>query len=520
MKLNLYIIQYELAGKYSLALAGREPSGERDLAGVLPYTGERCPLGDRLYIARTADLEHVADTSLHPTFLLAGDPQELLSSRESMSVLYTEEDADIFALLSDVSEVFMRYEKWRSDMQAVCARHGQLAELGAVAERMMGNPIHLIDEESRLIFTAIDPSHYTVPENYVWKTEYGDERVVNRMLSMPEYADFPGKQGIFRFDHRDFADLGFSYDALCCNVYADGRFFGSLYSDNLGHDFTPRDTAVLLMIRDVIAGYAASYRARKLDDDPMRDSIIKELLNHGQVEKTMLGMRLRASGWCFRDQYVCVRVECGNSGRADLLYSNLGVNIAASLSACTWVLHRSGLVIVLNVTRMVEPYEYVLEFIGDRVSANDMIAGVSDVFSDFYNLVYAHRHAERAIELSAGKRGGSALCFFEDVKLEYIMSKCLENDPLEAVCPPGLMQLLKADREKGTNNIAVLRAYLENNMNAAETARAFFVHRNTMIYRVQQIERVLNMDLTDPKNRLLLSWSIELIEFSGGYSSV
>ena len=37
--------------------------------------------------------------------------------------------------------------------------------------------------------------------------------------------------------------------------------------------------------------------------------------------------------------------------------------------------------------------------------------------------------------------------------------------------------------------------FFENNLNVSETSRQLFVHRNTLVYRLDKIERVTGLDL-------------------------
>ncbi|WP_166668948.1 helix-turn-helix domain-containing protein [Alicyclobacillus sacchari] len=39
--------------------------------------------------------------------------------------------------------------------------------------------------------------------------------------------------------------------------------------------------------------------------------------------------------------------------------------------------------------------------------------------------------------------------------------------------------------------------YLTTNQNATETAKALYIHRNTLLYRIKQIEQLLDVRLRD-----------------------
>ena len=37
--------------------------------------------------------------------------------------------------------------------------------------------------------------------------------------------------------------------------------------------------------------------------------------------------------------------------------------------------------------------------------------------------------------------------------------------------------------------------FLENNLNVSETSRQLFIHRNTLVYRLDKIQKLTNLDL-------------------------
>ena len=56
-----------------------------------------------------------------------------------------------------------------------------------------------------------------------------------------------------------------------------------------------------------------------------------------------------------------------------------------------------------------------------------------------------------------------------------------------------------------------LKVYLRNNMNAVKTAKELFIHRSTMVYRLERIEELTGIDYKDPYKILHLLISLELL---------
>lgn len=61
-------------------------------------------------------------------------------------------------------------------------------------------------------------------------------------------------------------------------------------------------------------------------------------------------------------------------------------------------------------------------------------------------------------------------------------------------------------QQQHTEYYRTLRVYLEENLNATQTARELYIHRSTLLYRLERIREILDSDLTDPDELLYLNF--------------
>ena len=76
-----------------------------------------------------------------------------------------------------------------------------------------------------------------------------------------------------------------------------------------------------------------------------------------------------------------------------------------------------------------------------------------------------------------------------------------------------LQILLNYDRVNRTNYVQNLRVYLSNNCNMTQTARQLFLHRHTLINRLEKIEEISDLRLDDYYSRLHMSISLLLHDY-------
>lgn len=76
-----------------------------------------------------------------------------------------------------------------------------------------------------------------------------------------------------------------------------------------------------------------------------------------------------------------------------------------------------------------------------------------------------------------------------------------------------VMKLCKCDEEKGTEYFETLYTYLNTRYSLNETAQRLNIHRNTVVYRIQQLREKFGIDLDSPEEcfKLNLSCRIYLI---------
>ena len=67
-----------------------------------------------------------------------------------------------------------------------------------------------------------------------------------------------------------------------------------------------------------------------------------------------------------------------------------------------------------------------------------------------------------------------------------------------------IVALTAYDARQQTSLVETLAAYFAHHGNLSRTAEALFLHRNTLLYRMERIAAIIGHDLDDPEVRLML----------------
>ncbi|EPY14732.1 transcriptional regulator [Paenibacillus alvei A6-6i-x] len=78
---------------------------------------------------------------------------------------------------------------------------------------------------------------------------------------------------------------------------------------------------------------------------------------------------------------------------------------------------------------------------------------------------------------------------------------------LEAFFTQSLGKVYEHDQLHGTSYIVTLE---HNHLNISETAKTLFIHRNTLIYRIEKINEILNTDLKNAEELLKIQLALKI----------
>lgn len=133
--------------------------------------------------------------------------------------------------------------------------------------------------------------------------------------------------------------------------------------------------------------------------------------------------------------------------------------------------------------------------------------GVSNHFRHMGDLRGYYEQAEAALK-SAAEEG---LSFYRDIMLEQMLAH-IPAEQTAYLISPDIARLEEANAQYSFSLVDTLKAYLECNCNLIRTAERLFLHKNTLLYRLNHIRSIIRCDLNDADERLLLALSFKLLE--------
>jgi carbohydrate diacid regulator len=149
------------------------------------------------------------------------------------------------------------------------------------------------------------------------------------------------------------------------------------------------------------------------------------------------------------------------------------------------------------ITTEVEELEAVAHNIYDTLCTEfytTVSIGVGTVVESIRELARSYKEAQLALNVGKIFENEKCINSYENLgigRLIYQLPSTLCDMFLQEVFKKGSIESL--DHE----TLSTIQAFFENNLNVSETSRKLFVHRNTLVYRLEKIRKITGLDLRE-----------------------
>lgn len=129
--------------------------------------------------------------------------------------------------------------------------------------------------------------------------------------------------------------------------------------------------------------------------------------------------------------------------------------------------------------------------------------GASNPIQSLTDIPIAYQEANEAITNGYDMKLNGFINFYKTKEIEELLSTIPEKD-LKALYENTLKSLSYPKTKEDMELVKTVETYLDCQCEISETARKLFIHRNTVKYRIEKMEELLDMNFRDPADSLRL----------------
>ena len=135
-----------------------------------------------------------------------------------------------------------------------------------------------------------------------------------------------------------------------------------------------------------------------------------------------------------------------------------------------------------------------------RMPEVPVYVGAGSKMVDVGNLYLSYQRAKAASTMAKSKK--MDLLHFDEMGMYRLLHSVNDTALLAEMSEEPLRPLIEYDKKHSSNYLETLELYLKYNGSIQAVAEAMFTHRNTVIYRIANIKKLLDTELETTEERL------------------
>ena len=137
------------------------------------------------------------------------------------------------------------------------------------------------------------------------------------------------------------------------------------------------------------------------------------------------------------------------------------------------------------------------------------VGGKTEKLSDYY---VCYMQALKALNVVINRFSDIGFALFDELGSYTILHELKDSQISDLFIQKHLAPLLQYSEGKSMDLFLTLRIYLERNGSIKETAEELYIHRSSLLYRLEKIGDLLDLDINDSESRFNLMMAYKLYD--------
>ena len=494
MKLNVDLVFDNLPHNLDARLSGPREMGLTLNRPQLYEGGEKPLQSGCLYLLHVNRLPRRAHVQRGAVIVCIGESPALTRFRERCSVITVREDADFYTTFNILQDIFNGFDAWEDDLAAIIDSGGSISRLLARSETVLQNPLYAIDSDFRILGAS--------PMAATLEPDSGFQSADGNSLRLGAFDQFLELHDLSMEEREPLVLNLLDQTTLNYNLHEGDEYRGCLTIHYTHRNYRPSDKPLIRFLGGQLLRAMQQLSSNEADSRRSLRQAVQSLVEERPIDT--IEREIVESAGAGR-HFACLRLKL--SSRLEQLPLGYVRNMvdAAFPRSIVFEYHRNSVVAIIDLGELAGEYQdAIVQGIKPFTSSMGMRAGLSDPFDDLMHSRLMFLQANTALDMGRAFEPECPLCRFQDFALREMVMNAIGDIPIDLRLPEGLRRLVEHDRTAPTSYVETLRMYLDCNLSVSKTAARLFVHRSTLMERIQRINRELDMDLEDPDTQLLL----------------
>ncbi|WP_099467490.1 PucR family transcriptional regulator [Konateibacter massiliensis] len=293
------------------------------------------------------------------------------------------------------------------------------------------------------------------------------------------------------------------YRKLMSKVFYNQTPVGFLLMIEGENPIIPSHFEMLCTISHVISYTIAYYTPSFFKENGIYHEFLHDML--AGISLNEIGIRLDKLHFPPRMQvlFILPTKYLGPQYLDNFTYKNLKIRIPGTCATY----YKKGIVAVIPVKEGKEE-EFELQTILKDFYQNEHIRiGISNPFTNIESLLSYFDQAYAALKLGQRLKSEEMVHYYQDFQFFDLLSDVRHPDKLGRYCHPALSILRQYDLKNSSELYKTLCVFIDKGCNIKLTSESLYIHRNSLVYRLNRITELCRLDFDDANTAFLLRLS-------------
>lgn len=504
MKLSLSII-FEHLKTYTKQYHMNIHHNSLHLSRPIFYTGETTLESDTLYISKASSLPKTITFKKGAALICLSTPPNNYIN-EKLDMIIINDSDDIFSLSNKIHEIFDRFEYWDLHLQQSISALNPLQYILDNSESIFGNGLSIMDSD----FFIIAESHLNkAATEYNNLDESGRIPIdqVNSFKNDKTYRDIAKKREIFLYPNEVLP-----YRCLCKNIFLKDEFIFRIIVTETNQELKEIDSILLEHLSLYFDQLSNHIRALHQEENIILTSLFQSILAGNSFNMVSFDKELNKIGWKQNNSYLIAYIQPSSHDIYNTTMFYFCSKIMREFKQTFAFIYNDFIVVIINIDKIKITKDEFFNIFNYFIREANFRVGFSNYYSGLNNLKEYFVQARVALEIGLNQKPTIWSHKFSEYIFPYILSKITDELPAQFLYSPIITRIQKYDLENQTEYLKTLKIYLWNNKNAVQTAKDLFIHRATIIYRLERIKEIGKTDLNNNDELIHLNLSFKLMD--------
>ena len=410
--------------------------------------------------------------------------------------------------------VFNQIQLWLSKAQALALLAQQvvvngigLDEVVSKATGIMENPLLVADPSHRII--AISDVEL---EDSAWKH-------FQELRRIPYHPDMVEKQEQFMREMRQGQLLSVvdgrhkkGYFIRCAIMQGD-IYIAQMHVFSYFREFTAVDTELALLLSSVVSVAIMRSVPERDGNSTTSDYLISDLILGKLTDRESIQARLDFVGWSLKQYKYLLLVYWDGDDKSVNFRDACIDSLCRIFPDGRCAADGPYMVVMFSTEEELNIHSPELAQVLRQVERTNQRGVLSLPFEEVADTAYRYRQTRDILDLNRRLAYEERFLLAEACSLELMIAQAGTKYRLPDYCHPLVRRLIELDKSTGHNYVGTLRAYIEADRSFTKTAERLHMHRNSVIYRMRQIEELLGYDFSQDEYAFQLELTFRILDY-------